>query len=142
MSMKAMFTTTALIALGALLAHPVPAHAQQTVGGSEVEPSLIARGAQLYSYNCGRCHNMRPSSERSDAEWSVIVSHMRARGNLTRTEAEALAVFLQATNVDAPSVVEVPPPPSEEAVEAPAPPGVSAAETISLLEMIRAGDGR
>lgn len=142
MSTKALFAMTAPIALALLLVGPGPVHAQQTVGGSPVEPSLIARGAQLYSYNCGRCHNMRPSSERSDGEWTVIVSHMRARGNLTRTEAEALAAFLQATNVDAPSIVEIPPPPTEEAVEAPAPPGVPADETVSLLEMIRAKDGR
>lgn len=142
MSMKALFAMTAPIALGLLLVGPSPVHAQQTVGGSAVEPSLVAKGAQLYSYNCGRCHNMRPSSERDDGEWSVIVAHMRARGNLTRGEAEALLAFLQATNVDAPSVVEIPAPPKDEAVEAPDPPAVSSDEMVSMLEEIRAEDGR
>ena len=141
MSTKALLTTTAPIVLGLLLLVPGTARAQQTVGASEVGPSLVARGAQLYSYNCGRCHNMRPSSERDDGEWSVIVAHMRARGNLTRSEAEALLAFLQATNADAPSTVAIPTP-SEESLARPGAPALPPDETISMLERIRAEDGR
>lgn len=142
MSTKTLLATIAPVALGLLLVGPSPARAQQSNGGSPVEPALIARGAQLYSYNCGRCHNMRPSSERDDAEWSVIVHHMRARANLTRGEAEALLAFLQATNVDAASVAEIPPPPSEPTAEAPAPPRMPPDDTVSMLEAIRDGSGR
>lgn len=36
--------------------------------------------------------------ERPDDEWKVIVSHMRTRANLAKSEAEAIIAFLQASN--------------------------------------------
>jgi len=77
------------LALGMLL--PVATQAQQN-------PALIGEGAQVYSANCGRCHNARASTERTDAEWIPIVMHMRARANLTRAQANAVLAYLQATN--------------------------------------------
>lgn len=71
---------------------PATAVAQQ-------DPMAIVEGAQVYSNNCARCHNARASSERTDLEWVVIVMHMRARGNLTKGQAEAVLAFLQATNL-------------------------------------------
>ena len=29
------------------------------------DPSLVAKGAKVYSENCGRCHNARPAEEYS-----------------------------------------------------------------------------
>lgn len=78
------------LALGMIL--PAALQAQQN-------PALIGEGAQVYSDNCGRCHNARPSSERTDAEWIPIVMHMRARANLTGEQARAVLAYLQATNV-------------------------------------------
>lgn len=63
------------------------------------DPHLVARGAGVWANNCVRCHNARPSTERTDAQWVVIVSHMRARANLTREEATMVAAYLQATNL-------------------------------------------
>jgi len=59
----------------------------------------MAEGAQVYAATCGRCHNPRAGTERTDAEWIPIVAHMRARANLTKRQAEAVLVFLQATNL-------------------------------------------
>lgn len=67
-------------------------------GAAAQEGSAVARGAELYGQTCGRCHNPRPSTERTDREWATIMGHMRARANLSRTDAEALLAFLQATN--------------------------------------------
>jgi len=73
----------------------------------EVEPAdaepgqLIAYGAQVYGVSCARCHNARAAAERSDRDWGVVVSHMRARANLTGTQARAVRAFL--TMVNAPS---------------------------------------
>ncbi len=75
-----------------LLLHPATAAAQQ-------DPMAIAAGAQVYSNNCARCHNARASSERTDLEWVVIVLHMRARANLTKTQANTVLAFRQATNL-------------------------------------------
>jgi len=55
-------------------------------------------GAQLWGENCGRCHNIRPPSTLTDAQWDVAVLHMRTRANLTETEAEKIVTFLKAGN--------------------------------------------
>ncbi|CAN5565971.1 hypothetical protein BH10PLA1_BH10PLA1_02020 [soil metagenome] len=55
-------------------------------------------GAQLWAENCTRCHNA-PSPERfSDAQWAVIVHHMRLRADLTGDEQRKITEFLQASN--------------------------------------------
>jgi mono/diheme cytochrome c family protein len=58
----------------------------------------IARGAQVWSQHCVRCHTPRAAGEYTDRQWATIVLHMRARGNLTREEARVVTAFLQATN--------------------------------------------
>src|SRR5680860_440070 len=68
------------------------------VMGSAQTPEEMARGAAAWAQNCTRCHNARPSAERSDRDWSTIVAHMRARANITRSDARSITVFLSATN--------------------------------------------
>lgn len=58
----------------------------------------MAEGAQIFNDNCMRCHNVRSPRERSDADWSTIMLHMRARANLTKAETRAVTVFLKASN--------------------------------------------
>jgi len=55
-------------------------------------------GAQLWGENCGRCHNIRPPSSLTDAQWDVAVLHMRTRANLTEIEAEKITSFLKTGN--------------------------------------------
>ncbi len=55
-------------------------------------------GAQLWGENCGRCHNIRPPSNLTDAQWDVAVLHMRTRANLTEIEAEKITSFLKTGN--------------------------------------------
>ena len=88
-----MYKMTALaLATGITLFIPVDAASQQ-------DPVLVGQGAMVYSNTCGRCHNARPGSERTDREWIAIVAHMRARANLSKSSAGAVLAFLQATNV-------------------------------------------
>lgn len=80
-----------LLAVGiAIFALPEPAFAQAS--------KTIARGAELWSATCNRCHNRRSPIERTDAQWDVIVSHMRTRANLTRSQARAITRFLKQSN--------------------------------------------
>ena len=83
---------TTIWALGLMLLLPMAAEGQQ-------DPEKVGEGAQVYAANCTRCHNARSGTERTDAEWVPIVAHMRARGNLTKGQAEAVLAFLQATNL-------------------------------------------
>ena len=64
--------------------------------GVVVEEEVDA--AKLWAQNCSRCHNMRPAKTFSDAQWDVIVHHMRVRGNLTGQEARAIGAFLKEAN--------------------------------------------
>jgi mono/diheme cytochrome c family protein len=80
-----------ILAAATLIA--VPATAQ-----GQVNPALIGEGAVLWANNCGRCHNVRSPTERTDTEWVTILMHMRARANLTRHQADAVLAYLQATN--------------------------------------------
>ena len=55
-------------------------------------------GAQLWAENCNRCHYAPAPDRYSDAQWDVVVHHMRMRANLTGEEARQIAVFLKSAN--------------------------------------------
>ena len=55
-------------------------------------------GSQLWSENCARCHNMRSPSSYSDAEWDVVMHHMRIRALLTPEEHKKILEFLKSAN--------------------------------------------
>jgi hypothetical protein len=55
-------------------------------------------GNQLWSENCSRCHNIRPPEYYSDAQWDIIVHHMRLRANLSGEEQRKISEFLRASN--------------------------------------------
>ena len=55
-------------------------------------------GAQLWTENCIRCHNIRSPSTYSDAEWEVAMHHMRIRANLTAEEHKKILEFLKSAN--------------------------------------------
>jgi hypothetical protein len=83
-----------------------PSAAQGTAPAAQPEAGSFAlfgtppqkTGVQLWSENCSRCHNMRPPNEYNDAQWAVIVHHMRLRANLTGVEAREITKFLQASH--------------------------------------------
>ncbi len=62
------------------------------------DSSAQLSGQELWSMNCQRCHNMRSPAMYSDAQWDVIVHHMRVRANITGAEQRAIADFLKSTS--------------------------------------------
>jgi len=84
----ALLATLAAVAIGGC--------AGQDPAATKAPPSKGA--AQLWSENCNRCHNLRPPGEFSDAQWDVIVHHMRVRANLTAEEHRQILTFLKASN--------------------------------------------
>jgi hypothetical protein len=54
-------------------------------------------GEELWSNNCMRCHNIRPPTMYSNAQWDVIVHHMRIRANITGQEQRAIVDFLKSS---------------------------------------------
>jgi len=63
----------------------------------ESDSSVFARGAELYSYNCTRCHNPRPADDYTAKGWSVVMPHMREKAHMTRDETIAVETFLSST---------------------------------------------
>ncbi|RMI03515.1 MAG: cytochrome c [Calditrichaeota bacterium] len=68
------------------------------VGCASSTPISEKPGALLWGDNCGHCHNIRPPSGLTDAQWEVAVLHMRTRANLTADEAEKIVEFLKSGN--------------------------------------------
>jgi hypothetical protein len=52
-------------------------------------------GEELWSNNCLRCHNIRPPTMYNNAQWDVIVHHMRLRANITGQEQRLIVEFLK-----------------------------------------------
>ncbi len=80
---------------------PAGATAPQITSGRPATPtvsSAIAVGGTMWSQRCGQCHNLRPASEYSDAQWAVAMHHMRVRVPLTGEEQRKILAFLQASN--------------------------------------------
>lgn len=88
----------AAIVLVLLLSGPVPGLNAQEVTSEPDSSATIARGAELFSRNCQRCHNPRGPAEWDDREWVVIMQHMEMRANITRDRIESIRAFLLASN--------------------------------------------
>jgi cytochrome c5 len=71
--------------------------------GASTQPALKssvaqASGAQLWSDNCMRCHNLRGPETYSSTQWELAVHHMRLRANLTGEETDKITAFLKSAN--------------------------------------------
>ncbi len=64
------------------------------------QEASVSDGARVYGNMCGRCHNARSPLEFSDRSWTMIVNHMRVRGNMTGSQVRDVLAFLQASNTD------------------------------------------
>jgi hypothetical protein len=65
--------------------------------GASNDSYMGLTGEQLWSNNCLRCHNIRPSTMYGNAQWDVIVHHMRLRANITGQEQRAIVEFLKSS---------------------------------------------
>lgn len=73
------------------------ASAQTQTSEAAAAPSAKGR-AQLWTENCSQCHNIRSPGHYSDAQWGVVMQHMRVRGYLTGEEQRQILQFLRAAN--------------------------------------------
>lgn len=89
-------STSLLAALLAAFLVPATAVAQGTAAPDS--SSRIARGAELFSRNCQRCHNPRGPAEWNDREWVIIMQHMASRANITGDRIRLIRSFLLASN--------------------------------------------
>jgi hypothetical protein len=76
-----------LLALGATTALAAESEQQQR--------EMFKLGAKLWPVYCAQCHNARPGSEFSPAQWNVIMMHMRTQANLPANDARAMTEYLK-----------------------------------------------
>ena len=55
-------------------------------------------GAQLWSENCARCHNVPGPGEFNNDNWEIVGMHMQVRANITQTDANKIIDFMKSTN--------------------------------------------
>jgi hypothetical protein len=69
--------------------------ATESTGAVSNDSYMGLSGEELWSNNCLRCHNIRPPTMYNNAQWDVIVHHMRLRANITGQEQRAIVEFLK-----------------------------------------------
>jgi hypothetical protein len=69
----------------------------ESSGAASSDSYMGLTGEQLWSNNCLRCHNIRPPTMYGNAQWDVIVHHMRLRANITGQEQRAIVEFLKSS---------------------------------------------
>ena len=67
----------------------------ESTSAAPSDSNMNLSGEELWSNNCLRCHNIRPPTMYSNAQWDVIVHHMRIRANITGQEQRAIVEFLK-----------------------------------------------
>jgi hypothetical protein len=71
--------------------------APNSSGAASSDTYMGLSGEELWSNNCLRCHNIRPPTMYGNAQWDVIVHHMRLRANITGQEQRAIVEFLKSS---------------------------------------------
>jgi len=64
---------------------------------SKEQRKLYVTGAKLWPVYCAQCHNARPGSQFSPAQWDAITMHMRTQSIMPAKDMRAITEFLKRT---------------------------------------------
>src|ERR1700739_3121040 len=64
---------------------------------SPAQRGMLIEGAQLWSIYCNQCHNARPGSQFSPAQWDAITMHMKTQSIMPAKDMRAITEFLKRT---------------------------------------------
>jgi hypothetical protein len=80
--------------IGCLIATGLPS---QTAAEEQTpeQRQLLIEGAHLWSIYCNQCHNARPGSQFSPAQWEAITMHMKTLSNMPAKDMRAIKEFLE-----------------------------------------------
>jgi mono/diheme cytochrome c family protein len=84
----------------ALIAAAVSAGLCRAVEAEEMtaqQRELFVTGAKLWPIYCAQCHNARPGSQFSPAQWDAITMHMRTQSVMPAKDMRAITEFLKRT---------------------------------------------
>lgn len=62
---------------------------------SKEQRELFVTGAKLWPVYCAQCHNARPGSQFSPAQWDAITMHMRTQSEMPAKDMRAIKEFLK-----------------------------------------------
>ncbi len=62
------------------------------------DPAAHESGAQIWSENCMRCHQLRSPAQYTPAQWGIIVQYMRLKAGLTGEQAKKVLAFLKSAS--------------------------------------------
>jgi mono/diheme cytochrome c family protein len=65
------------------------------IAQSPDQRKLFIKGAQLWPVYCAQCHNARPGSQFSPAQWDLITMHMRTQSIMPPQDMRAIKEFLK-----------------------------------------------
>ena len=85
---------TIIIATAAILPNIV-ARSAAAEGQTPEQRRMLIEGAQLWSIYCNQCHNARPGSQFSPAQWDAITMHMKTLSNMPAKDMRAIKEFLK-----------------------------------------------
>lgn len=86
--------TIILLILGAALATP-SRRAFAVEKQTPEERQQFIEGAETWPVYCAQCHNARPGSQFSPAQWNAITMHMRTLSNMPAKDMRAILTFLK-----------------------------------------------
>jgi mono/diheme cytochrome c family protein len=84
-----------VLALAAAATRPSLAIASEEQTKEQRE--LYVTGAKLWPVYCAQCHNARPGSQFSPAQWDAITMHMRTQSIMPAKDIRAITEFLKRT---------------------------------------------
>jgi hypothetical protein len=85
------------IVFGALAACVVASLPARSIAEEQTaeQRRLLIEGAHLWSIYCNQCHNARPGSQFTPAQWDAITMHMRTLSNMPAKDMRAIKEFLK-----------------------------------------------
>ena len=81
------------LAIAAMTSSIAMASEEQT----KEQRELYVTGAKLWPVYCAQCHNARPGSQFSPAQWDAITMHMRTQSIMPAKDIRAITEFLKRT---------------------------------------------
>jgi len=93
--MRIIVWTTILVLLLSVRLVGLGSSAFAAEGSTPEEKQQFVEGAKLWPVYCAQCHNARPGSQFSPAQWNAITMHMRTLSNMPAKDMRAILTFLK-----------------------------------------------
>ena len=86
-----------MIMLALAIAATTPSVSMALEEQTKEQRELYVTGAKLWPVYCAQCHNARPGSQFSPAQWDAITMHMRTQSIMPAKDIRAITEFLKRT---------------------------------------------